>query len=84
MGIIKQFKDWLQRKRSHAIAKRKLSLRLQSEDLIQVREFKGEIYLSYRDVPLLRISELAPDTPQVLTRVRDTYVEYMTNSPSLF
>jgi hypothetical protein len=67
-----------------AIKERKSNARAKALDdeskvVIQAREFDGEIYLSYKGVPLIKQEDMNYLLSEQLSRTRDAYKKYMEN-----
>lgn len=72
MKILEDIKAWLSAKRE-ARRKKQAALRAaalvrESEERIQAREFNGEVYLCYNNVPLVPDDGLAWDIPTLYCR----------------
>lgn len=70
------FKNVLEHSRRVSEAKRKALLQVEAEDIIQVREFNGKLFVCYRDIPLVEESQLNRQAEITVRSVRAAYVEY--------
>ena len=70
------FRSVLEHSRRVSEAKRKALLQVEAEDIIQVREFNGKLYVCYRDIPLVEESQLNRQAEITVRSVRAAYVEY--------
>lgn len=77
MKRLQQFiKDLLDKRHDAKMDKREKHLTALAEEEIQVKEFEGKIYISFRDIPLVP-NELMWDNPEEdLPTIRQTYVNY--------
>ena len=80
MKILEDIKAWLSAKR---VARRKKQAALraaalvrESEERIQAREFNGEVYLCYNNVPLVPDDGLAWDIPTTLAVARESWLKW--------
>ena len=48
-----------------------------SEDEVQIMEYRGEMYICYRGVPIVREGDLGASWCDVLDRSRGTYEEWL-------
>lgn len=78
--IIKKVNEWFmqyhERSVKRNLAKRITLLRAEAEDIIQVREFNGKLFVCYRDIPLVEESQLNNQAEITVKTVRVAYVEY--------
>ena len=79
MKILEDIKAWLSAKRE-ARRKKQAALRAaalvrESEERIQAREFNGEVYLCYNNVPLVPDDGLAWDIPTTLAVARESWLK---------
>ena len=70
------FRKVLEHSRRVNEAKRKALLLIEAEDIVQVREFNGKLYVCYRDIPLVEESQLNRQAEITVRSVRAAYVEY--------
>ena len=80
MKILEDIKAWLSAKRE-ARGKKQAALRAaalvrESEERIQAREFNGEVYLCYNNVPLVPDDGLAWDIPTTLAVARESWLKW--------
>lgn len=70
------FRSVLEHSRRVSKAKRTALLQVEAEDIIQVREFNGKLFVCYRDIPLVDESQLNNQAEITVKTVRAAYVEY--------
>ena len=80
MKILEDIKAWLSAKRE-ARRKKQAALRAaalvrESEERIQAREFNGEVYLCYNNVPLVPDDGMAWDIPTTLAVARESWLKW--------
>lgn len=80
MKILEDIKAWLSAKRE-ARRKKQAALRAaalvrESEERIQAREFNGEVYLCYNNVPLVPADGLTWDIPTALVVARESWLKW--------
>ena len=80
MKILEDINTWLSAKRE-ARRKKQAALRAaalvrESEERIQAREFNGEVYLCYNNVPLVPDDGLAWDIPTTLAVARESWLKW--------
>lgn len=80
MKILEDIKAWLSAKRE-ARRKKQAALRAaalvrESEERIQAREFNGEVYLCYNNVPLVPDDGLVWDIPTTLAVARESWLKW--------
>ena len=80
MKILEDIKAWLSAKRE-ARRKKQAALRAaalvrENEERIQAREFNGEVYLCYNNVPLVPDDGLAWDIPTTLAVARESWLKW--------
>lgn len=80
MKILEDIKAWLSAKRE-ARRKKQAALRAaalvrESEERIQAREFNGEVYVCYNNVPLVPDDGLAWDVPTTLAVARESWLKW--------
>ena len=80
MKILEDIKAWLSAKRE-ARRKKQAALRAaalvrESEERIEAREFNGEVYLCYNNVPLVPDDGLAWDIPTTLAVARESWLKW--------
>ena len=65
-------------------AKRRISaLRQEAERLIQIREFCGEVYLSFDNMPILHESSLNLPICAAVKKARENYFAYVAQRDSI-
>jgi len=74
--IFEQLRTWLTTQKKLAKAKKQAVLKEQSDDIVQIREFNGSVYLSYMNVPLVKTDTLKTSIPETLAAVREVFVKY--------
>lgn len=83
---IQEIKNWLVAKHSAHMARKaalqEARLRLESRVLIQVREFGGELYVCFNDLPLLAVKGLKWGIPETLSSMREQWVAYQKSAGS--
>ena len=65
-----EYKEYRRVKRLERV--KKLAKRRSREE-VQIMEYKGELYICYRGVPIVSESDLAVDWSDVLALIRGTY-----------
>ena len=80
MKILEKIKLWLSAKRE-ARRKKQAALRAaalvrESEERIQAREFNGEVYVCYNNVPLVPADGLTWDIPTTLVVARESWLKW--------
>lgn len=80
MEILTNIKMWLSAKRKahreRKAAEKAAALVRESEERIQAREFNGEVYLCYNNVPLVPDDGLAWDIPTTLAVARESWLKW--------
>ena len=80
MKILEDIKAWLcakrEARRKKQAALRAAALVRESEERIQAREFNGEVYLCYNNVPLVPDDGLAWDIPTTLAVARESWLKW--------
>ena len=81
MKIVGKVRAWYGEYRKYRRGKqlvrvKELAIRRSRED-IQIMEYRGKMYISYRGVPIVCESDLAVDWSDVLARSRGTYEEWL-------
>ena len=69
-----EYKEYRRGKRLDRV--KKLAKRRSMED-VQIMEYRGELYISYRGVPIVREEDLGAPWSGVLARSRGTYEEWL-------
>ena len=70
MNIYEKFCNYKAKKRINA-------LRQEAERLLQIREFFGEVYLSFDNVPILHESSLNMPICAAVKKARENYLAYV-------
>lgn len=80
MEILTNIKMWLSAKRKahreRKAAEKAAALERESKERIQAREFNGEVYLCYNNVPLVPDDGLAWDIPTTLAVAREAWLKW--------
>ena len=80
MKILEKIKLWLSAKRKarreRKAAQKAAALERESKERIQAREFSGEVYLCYNNVPLVPDDGLAWDIPTTLAVARESWMKW--------
>lgn len=80
MEILTNIKMWLSAKRKahreRKAAEKAAALVRESEERIQAREFGGEVYLCYNNVPLVPADGLSWDIPTALVVAREAWLKW--------
>lgn len=80
MKILGMIKMWLSAKRdarrARKAAEKAAALERESKERIQAREFNGEVYLCYNNVPLVPDDGLAWDIPTTLAVARESWLKW--------
>lgn len=80
MKILENIKMWLSAKRdarrARKAAEKAAALVRESEKRIQAREFNGEVYLCYNNVPLVPADGLTWDIPTTLAVAREAWLKW--------
>lgn len=80
MKLLTKIGAWLrtrQEQRREKMAERHSEeLKQEAERVLQVREFEGELFICYNEVPLLPPTMLNADFPMIVEAARAMYVEY--------
>ena len=80
MNMIESLKAWLcawsTERRVRNAEQRKRALARESEVVIQVREFNGEVYLCVNNKPIVPADGLSWDLPTALTVARDSWFKW--------
>ena len=80
MKILEKIKLWLSAKREarreRKAAQKAAALERESKERIQAREFSGEGYLCYNNVPLVPDDGLAWDIPTTLAVARESWMKW--------
>ena len=80
MKIIENIKAWLsaerKARRARQAARKAAALVRESETIVQAREFSGEVYLCFNNVPLLPADGLTWDVPTTLAVAREAWLKW--------
>ena len=80
MEILTNIKMWLSAKRKahreRKAAQKAAALERESKERIQAREFSGEVYLCYNNVPLVPADGLSWDIPTALVVARESWLKW--------
>ena len=80
MKVLDELKAWLNAERKarneKKAAKKAAALVRESETIVQAREFGGEVYLCYNNVPLVPADGLAWDLPTALVVAREAWLKW--------
>lgn len=80
MEILTNIKMWLSAKRKarneKKAAKKAAALVRESETIVQAREFSGEVYICFNNVPLLPADGLTWEVPTALAVAREAWLKW--------
>lgn len=80
MGILTNIKMWLSAKRKahreRKAAQKAAALVRESEAIVQAREFSGEVYICFNNVPLLPADGLTWEVPTALAVAREAWLKW--------
>ena len=80
MKIIENIKAWLsaehKARRARQAARKAAALVRESETIVQAREFSGEVYLCFNNVPLLPADGLTWEVPTALAVAREAWLKW--------
>lgn len=80
MKMIENIKAWLSAERKarkeKKAAKKAADLVRESEAIVQAREFSGEVYVCFNNVPLLPADGLTWDVPTALAVAREAWLKW--------
>ncbi len=80
MKILDELKAWLnaerEARRAKKAAKKAAALVRESETVVQAREFSGEVYVCFNNVPLLPADGLTWDVPTTLAVAREAWLKW--------
>ena len=74
--IVAWFRARQEQRRARKSARYSEELKRESERVLQVREFDGQLFVCYNEVPLLTTCMLKEGLPIVVEAARMMYVEY--------
>ena len=80
MEILTNIKMWLNAERKarneKKAAKKAAALVRESETIVQAREFSGEVYVCFNNVPILPADGLTRDVPTTLAVAREAWLKW--------
>lgn len=80
MEILTNIKMWLSAKRKahreRKAAQKAAALVRESEAVVQAREFSGEVYVCFNNVPILPADGLTWDVPTALAVAREAWLKW--------
>lgn len=80
MEILTNIKMWLSAKRKahreRKAAQKAAALVRESEAIVQAREFSGEVYVCFNNVPILPTDGLTWDVPTTLAVAREAWLKW--------
>ena len=80
MEILTNIKMWLSAKRKahreRKAAQKAAALVRESEAIVQAREFSGEVYICFNNVPILPADGLTRDVPTTLAVAREAWLKW--------
>lgn len=80
MEILTNIKMWLSAERKarneKKAAKKAAALVRESETIVQAREFSGEVYICFNNVPLLPADGLTWEVPTALAVAREAWLKW--------
>lgn len=80
MEILTNIKMWLSAKRKthmeRKAAQKAAALVRESEAIVQAREFSGEVYVCFNNVPILPADGLTRDVPTTLAVAREAWLKW--------
>lgn len=80
MEILTNIKMWLSSKRKahreRKAAQKAAALVRESEAIVQAREFSGEVYICFNNVPLLPADGLTWEVPTALAVAREAWLKW--------
>lgn len=80
MKILEKIKLWLsaerKARRTRKAAKKAAELARESEAIVQAREFSGEVYVCFNNVPILPADGLTWDVPTTLVVAREAWLKW--------
>ena len=62
--------------RTKSEAKRKALIVVEANNLLQVREFSGKLFVCYRDIPIIEDSQLNCPIEVVINKAREVYLDF--------
>lgn len=80
MEMLTNIKMWLSAKRKahreRKAAQKAAALVRESEAIVQAREFSGEVYVCFNNVPILPADGLTRDVPTTLAVAREAWLKW--------
>lgn len=80
MKILDNINAWLsaerKARRTRKAAKKAAELVRESEAIVQAREFSGEVYVCFNNVPILPADGLTRDVPTTLAVAREAWLKW--------
>ena len=76
MKIIKHLQRCFQIWKANSAAKMDIKRKLNAEIELNIREFNGELFISYNDIPIVNVNYLDTDMVEVLWSSRESLVAY--------
>lgn len=80
MKVLDELKAWLSAERKarneKKAAKKAAALVRESEAIVQAREFSGEVYICFNNVPLLPSDGLTWEVPTALAVARESWLKW--------
>lgn len=80
MKLLTKIGAWLrarqEQRRARMAERHSEELKQEAERVLQVREFEGQLFVCYNEVPLLTTCMLKENLPLVVEAARIMYVEY--------
>lgn len=80
MKILEKIKLWLsaerKARRERKAAEKSAALERESKERVLAREFNGEVYLCYNNVPLVPADGLSWDIPTALAVAREAWLKW--------
>lgn len=84
--MMRMVRDWYFTARAQSMEKmhsaKERRLRTEVCRDVQVREYRGNIYVAYKDVPMLRVDRLDVPSTAALEEMRATVMNYRSDEPS--
>ena len=76
MKVLDELKAWLNAERKARNEKKAAALVRESEAIVQAREFSGEVYVCFNNVPILPADGLTWDVPTTLAVAREAWLKW--------
>lgn len=71
-----RFHAWLEQRRERKAERRSEDLKQEAERVLQVREFGGNLYVCFNDIPLMPDNLLNAGLALAVEEIRDIYIKY--------